>query len=379
MLETDSIPKLRREIEASVEDGQRRLDDFRRDVRKLRNQVRRIQPHTATAVSLVATDGGENAVGFDPLMLHLIRVVDSSKNEYCLEVMSASTDISQVDERLRSTDSQDRPPLSRLMEAMHVRSLAELSHMIPKPPAEPKPSWIQVYRELMEWATLLELVRRRFGTDTIVIRDGFLRSKVFAGEKFKEYRRLLDEAIADQLRRDRRRMFVAGVAKHSKVLDAYRLAMALEGVLRTSYPAYLEVPRELETKVYKWAEYARGDEQEVESGEANKFVGGRMYFVKFGARPQDPIWAVDILESQTDQAARILGYMLQDALDGFPVPFYPMCLQRAHDNAALVDFDVAIIRDRMFDAFRRTLGDLKHVMDDYQLETHDPSAARYGR
>ncbi len=32
------------------------------------------------------------------------------------------------------------------------------------------------------------------------------------------------------------------MAKHSKVLDRYRLAMRLEGVLDTPYPAYVEVP-----------------------------------------------------------------------------------------------------------------------------------------
>jgi hypothetical protein len=43
---------------------------------------------------------------------------------------------------------------------------------------------------------------------------------------------------------------VVGVAKHSKVLSRYRLAMALEGVLAVNYPAYVVVPTDLEKKSY---------------------------------------------------------------------------------------------------------------------------------
>ena len=121
------------------------------------------------------------------------------------------------------------------------------------PEKSPQPSWVQVYRELMEWAVLFEVVReRQFGTDTVIVRDGFLRSKVFARDLFKRYRRGLEDAIAAQFAKRRRRLFIAGIAKHSKVLQRYRLAMALEGVLRTAYAAYVEVPRDLERNVYKW-------------------------------------------------------------------------------------------------------------------------------
>jgi len=37
-----------------------------------------------------------------------------------------------------------------------------------------------------------------------------------------------------------------GVCKSSKVLNRYRLAMALEGILRTDYPAFVDVDRVLE-------------------------------------------------------------------------------------------------------------------------------------
>src|SRR5690606_7703686 len=130
------------------------------------------------------------------------------------------------------------------------------------------PSWVQVYRELVEWATLFSIVRNKdFGTDTLIVFDGLLRSKVFAKDLFQQYLGGLAEAVDRQYRKNRRSIYMAGVAKHSKVLTRYRLAMALEDILTTDYPAYLEIPRHIEEKAYVWNEYARGDDRVGESGE----------------------------------------------------------------------------------------------------------------
>src|SRR5690606_25134316 len=134
--------------------------------------------------------------------------------------------------------------------------------------------------------------------------------------------------IQVQYDKKRRRIYLVGIAKRSKVLERYRLAMALEGVLQTGYPAYTPVPRDIEERAYVWSEYARGEDREVKGREINKFVGGKMFLVKFGPRPRDPVWPVDIFTPQADQAPVILGSLLADALNGFPVPYYPMCLQK---------------------------------------------------
>jgi len=60
---------------------------------------------------------------------------------------------------------------------------------------------------------------------------------------------------------------------------------------------------------------------------------------------EDPVWPIDIFQPQAKDAPTALGYMLADAIDGFPIPFYPRCLQRAHENAAVVDFDLTIPQD----------------------------------
>ena len=60
----------------------------------------------------------------------------------------------------------------------------------------------------------------------------------------------------------------------------------------------------------------------------------------------------------------VTGHMLADAIEGFPVPFYPRCLQRAHENAALVDFDLDILQAGVFDAIRESLGRDSQALDD---------------
>src|SRR5207249_2727751 len=197
------------------------------DVRPLRAATRRIQPHSTTAISLVGTDAGDNQIRFDPFMVQVVRVVDSSNNEYCLEVVTQRTAIDLLPKRHLDEQGRGKTALGRMMEYLNVKTFYDLSMIAAG--REPKPSWVQVYRELMEWAVLFDLVRNRdFGTDTVIIRDGFLRSKVFAKDLFALYKRGLEEAIQAQYAKSRRRIYVAGIAKHSKVLQTYQLAMALE-------------------------------------------------------------------------------------------------------------------------------------------------------
>lgn len=237
---------------------------------------------------------------------------------------------------------------------------------------------MQVYRELVEWATLYSILHKDFATDTLIVFDGLLRSKVFAKDNFATLLRKMSEAITRQYRENRRHVYIVGVAKHSKVLARYRLAMALERILVTNYPAYVEIPRKIEEKAYVWSEYARGDDREMEGGEINKFVGGKMFFVKFGSGTRDPIWPIDIFLPQREDAQAVLGYLLADAIDGFPVPLYPRCLQKAHENAALVDFDFDILQDEIFAGIRAVLGEDAPVLDVFRLQEVDVAQRRYG-
>jgi hypothetical protein len=372
--------QLKQEIINRIEADRNLLDQLRNEIRPLRSQVRRIMPHTATTISLVAADGGNNSIQFDPFLIHIVRIVDSSNKEYCLEAITPSTSLVELSKKQFRADGSPRTRLGELMAYLDIRDLTELSHMIRQNPAgEPTSlSWVQVYRELVEWAALFSMVREPyFGTDTLIVCDGLLRSKVFARDLFHKYIQALRESIEQQLQQHRRRIYLVGVAKHSKVLSRYRLAMALENILTTNYPAYLPIGRELEEKAYLWSEYARGDDRTTLEGEQNKFVGGKMFFVKFGNSPRDPIWPVDIFLPQEREAARILGYMVADAQNGFPVPYYPYCLQKAHEHAALVNFDFDIFQNYVFDGIREILADNASILDTFRLQDADPSQKRY--
>jgi hypothetical protein len=86
---------------------------------------------------------------------------------------------------------------------------------------------------------------------------------------------------------------------------------------------------------------------------------------------------VDIFLSQVREVQQIVGFMLADATNGFPVPFYPQCLQRAHENAALVDFDFDILQDQVFDGLREVLGREAPALDTFRLQDGDVAQRRY--
>lgn len=381
MIDPQSQAQLKQEIAERMKADRAVLDDLRADMRELRSSVRRIQPRSTTAISLVGTDGGNNSIQFDPFLVQIVRVVDSSNNEYCLEAVTPTTSVSQLSARQFYDDGSPRTRLGEMMAYLDVSELTQLSHSIrSNDKGRPtSPSWVQVYRELVEWATLFSIIRYKdFGTDTLIVCDGQLRSKVFAGDLFAKYLNGIHNAIDAHAQRNRRHIYLAGVAKHSQVLTRYRLAMALEDLLTADYPAYVEIPRSIEEKVYVWSEYARGNDRQLDNiTEANKFVGGKMFFVKFGSGQHDPVWPIDIYIPQVEQAQAIFGYMLADAIEGFPVPFYPRCLQKAHENAALVDFDFDILQDDVFEGIRIALGSEAPALDIFRFQDADPAQSRY--
>jgi len=380
MIDPATQAQLKEAIAECIDTDQGILEALKDEIRPLKPLTRRIQPRATTSISLVGTDGGNNQLQFDPFLIQLIRVVDSSNNEYCLEAVSPTTPIEKLNERQFGSNGAPNTALGEMMSFLGINTLQALSHMI-RPTATGKPvspSWVQVYRELVEWAILFSILKKDFGTDTLIICDGLLRSKVFAKDCFQRLLQEMVKRIDAQWTKSRRRVYLAGVAKHSKVLTRYRLAMALEGVLQTDYPAYVEVPREIEERAYVWSEFARGDDRANAEGEINKFVGGKMFLVKFGAHKRDPIWPVDVFVPQVQDAQVILGSMLADAINGFPVPHYPRCLQKAHENAALVDFDFDILQDFIYEGVRNALGTQSATLDVFQLQDADPAQKRYG-
>jgi hypothetical protein len=384
VFDAESLDQVRQDVRAAAERDRRLLEQLREEVRSLASEVRSIRPRSTTAVSLVASDGGNNQLRFDPFYIQLIRVVDSYGKELSRSAVSLTSDTDVVSQEQFDAHGTPTSALGHMMAALGVTKLNDLSHMIPtgeecrNHPERLSTSWLLTYRDLCEWAVLYDRIcRNSFGTDTLLVRDGPLRTKIFRGELFIKLRDKFDEAIERHLREDRRKVMLVGVIKHSRVIQRYQLAMMIENLFAPGEARYVRIPAALEAKAYRWDEWARGEGETGSQGEAPKFKAGVLHLVRFGEHSGDPVWAVDIFSSQGSQAAEILGYLLADAIVGFPVPYYPRCLQKAHEHAEVVDWDLEILQDEIFEAIRRLVPtDRQPVLDAFRMNP-DPSAARY--
>ena len=187
MIDLQSYQTLKTEIENRIKQDMSLLDSLRAEVKPLQSKVRQVQPRMTTSISLVGTDGGNNRIQFDPFLVQLVRVVDSSNNEYCLEAITPTTSVTELSHMQFDDKGVPVTALGKMMAFLNIHDLTQLSHMIRRndDDSPSSPSWVQVYRELMEWAVLFTiLTEKEFGTDTIIVRDGLLRSKVFAKDLF---------------------------------------------------------------------------------------------------------------------------------------------------------------------------------------------------
>ena len=94
----------------------------------------------------MATDGGNYQLRFDPFLIQLVRVVDSNQNQRCLEVISPTMPINELNRRQLDAEGNPQGPLGRMMRDLDVRRLEELSPMIrPGRDGAPRsPSAVQV-------------------------------------------------------------------------------------------------------------------------------------------------------------------------------------------------------------------------------------------
>lgn len=367
----EQLPGLRSKIRAQAARESEVLHALVDQARAMAPHVRPIRPRTATAVALTAADGGNNAVAFNPFSLQIVRIVDSAGKELFLDVVSPATDIGELSRR----HLEDRTALGRLMADVGATHLRELSPVL----SGRSRTWVEAYRDLCEWATLYDLVcHHDFATDTLIVRDGLLRATIFSGDVLIRLGRLLRAAIDRQALDNNRRVWLAGLAKKTKVLDSYRLAMSLAGVFDRGTPCFVPVPARLQENVYRSnSDYVR----DPDDPNARQNIG-RMFFVRFGPRTGDPVWTADVPAWQAEEAQAIFGHLQADAAAGFPVPFYPFSLQQADAHSRVGDLDMDIIADSLVDAVRDIAGPIAgpggaDVVDALRMAT-DVAARRYG-
>jgi hypothetical protein len=377
------IDEVRQRIQqTTTADLRQQMNQLREEVRPLASAVKVIKPRTTTSIAIVASDAGNNRLLFDPFEIQFVRVVDSYGQELCMDAVSPWTDPKELSRKQFDAGGKPVTPLGTLMNDLGVRDLGGREGLSPMIPAErPKPeestkrSWVLVYRDLCEWAVLYDrLVNSTFATDTLLVRDGLLRSKIFSRDLFIKLCDRIRERTEEIYRKSRRRVFFVGVAKTSKVIDRYWLAMTLERIFPDESPCYVAIPQKLEERAYEWPEYARREEG---GGELPKFVAGSLYLVRFGSRRWDPVWPIDVFSAHSAFADDIFGYLLEDSRAGFPVPYYPLCLQRADEFAQVRDLDVDILQQAIYSSIRDGLPDeLRPILDATRLKS-DVAGRRY--
>jgi hypothetical protein len=389
MFDPDELPYIKQAIRDCAFVERQLLTDLRSEVSEIKASVRVIKPRTINTFSLVATDGTSNKLVYNPFYFQLIRVVDSNGNNECSDVLTPSTNTDDLSARQFDERGEPKTVLGTLMRDLKCKTLSELSPMIPsgkkmrEHPEDISKSWVLTYRDLCEWAVLYDKIcYKGFANHTVIVRDGLLRSKIFKYDQaqkrplFIEMMDRIKQKIDKDYKEKKIRVYIAGIAKHSQVLSRYSLAMQLEGVFPAGDPRFARVPELMEERSYVWKEYmARTDEENADS-EVNKFSAGSLYLARFGRQAGDPVWAIDLLNSQTDSDADIFGYLYMDTFDGFPVPHYPACLQKALEHAQVVDFDLDILQDEVVASVKNLLpSDQRHIVD-HQTFTNSSIANR---
>jgi len=384
MFDPEELPNIKKAIQECAQTDRRLLDDLRAEVLEMRPNVRVIQPRKMNAFSLVASESTDNKLVYDPFYFQLIRVIDSNGHNLCLDVITPSTNTNLLSRRQFDDQGKPQTALGRLMYDLGCDTLHELSPMIPtgtemlEYPDQISKSWVQVYRDLCEWAVLYMMIcYDRIANPTIIVKDGLLRSKIFrfvdGRPLFIEMMNRIQSAIEKAHKTRKVRIYFVGIAKHSQVLTRYSLAMQLENIFPSGEARYARVPTIMEEKSYIWKEYMKKVEgqQDGPGTEQNKYSAGSLYVVRFGQSSSSPIWAVDLLASQEVNDAEILGHLMGDTMDAFPVPYYPACLQKALEFAQLEGFDLDILQDEVMRTVRSILPSDKQEILDHQLLHND--------
>lgn len=335
------------------------ISQFREYAKRMRDDVKPIRTYSVNAVSFVSSDGGDNRLYFNPAVIELVRVVDSRGNQCALDAIAGNTASSAFNERALAGSKFVVEPLRKLCDDLgcNVLDLSYLLDSIDKPGKST--GAIRTYRDIVEWAVLYDLIKyREWGSDTIIIREGMLRTKSFELTVFPMIDDKIREACINHKRNRNINVSIVGVAKQSAVLSKLSVALELEGTMHKDYPCYVKVPRDIEAHCYNfdgtWLETANTKERSKD-GKMRYQSFGNLFLVKFGDRPFDPVWPVDIAEWQESEADRILGQLQSDARPGFPIPDFPMSIQKAHDFAKVNGLEVDILQDILFEGITQNL------------------------
>jgi hypothetical protein len=354
------IQELRAKVAAAYQADDPLLQRFRGYARRLKEKTKPLRAYSVNAVSFVSADCGDNRLTFNPAIVELVRVVDSRGNQCALDALASTSSLEELEERAKPGTSKVVLPLQRLCSDLGL-GIGALSYLLRGLGTPGKSTGaMRCYRDIVEWAVLYDLVTNpslQWGGDTILVRDGLLRTKSFKRDVFPKIDQKLQAGIAAHAQKNVH-LSLVGVAKQSAVLGRLAVALELEGTFHRDYPCYVKVDEDIEADCYNfdrtWLDTFETSEPDDEGRRLYQALG-KMFLAKFGDRPLDPVWPVDIAEWQITAADKILGQLTVDAQQGFPIPDYPMCIQRAHDYAKLTGIEVEVLQDLLVEGMSQKL------------------------
>lgn len=357
-LADDNFDEIKERVSDAYKNEEPVLQEFREFAKRLKNDVKPIRLYSVNAVSFVSSDGGDNRLYFNPATVELVRVVDSLGNQCALDAIASNSKAHELNNRVESTSPLLVEPLQRLCKDLNT-NVVGLSYLLKGLGEQGKSTGaIRIYRDIVEWAVLYDLMKYRvWGSDTIIVREGMLRTKSFKRKIFPQ----LDQLIRTAYQEHKKRNIIVsmvGVAKQSAVLSRLSVALELEETMHKPYPCYVQVPEDIEAKCYNfdrtWLDTLETSEPDEEGSYLYQSMG-KLFLVKFGNRPFDPVWPVDIAEWQLSEVDKIMGQLTRDAQPGFPIPDFPMCVQKAHDFAKVNGLEVDILQDILFEGITEKL------------------------
>lgn len=346
----DNFEQIKSRVMAAYDKEEKVINKFRDFARSLKSGITLIRPYSGNAVSFVSSDGGDNRIFFNPSAIELVRVVDSRGNQCALDAIASNSEPQSLDERAREGNPLLIEPLRKLCKDLGLE-VTKLSYLLGGL-GQPGKSMgaIRTYRDIVEWAVLYELLFKEWGTDTILVREGLLRTKSFKREVFPRIDQSIRKACEEHKKRNVN-VSMVGVAKQSTVLSKLSVALELEETFHKPFPCYVKVPREIEVDCYNYDRTWVDTLETAGPSDSDEHLYqsmGHLFLVKFGDEPLDPVWPVDIAEWDLPDVPRIMGQLLNDAQPGFPIPDFPLSVQKAHDHAKIGGIEMSVIQDIFF-------------------------------
>ena len=173
---------LKARMAVAVEQEASQVEELRREARTL--TVRKLVYRPCKTVAPLATDGGENRLSFEPLNLEIIRVVDSEGKELIQEIVPISEDDSMFREM-----TERHEVMRRFLEVLNI-GFDDLSYLLggqqrneTKTRSDMR-ARVRHFRDILEWAVLLDLALKDWPVDVLLLRDGLFGQRASSGRRF---------------------------------------------------------------------------------------------------------------------------------------------------------------------------------------------------